>query len=157
MSAASQLILSALSGVAIGAMSFSLWLAGLIFIYLSIYNLVGSGGFLFDSLSFKTSVFMAFALGLVFGAVHGFFFSIVLKIFGASSLPKSILFSLIVTEILTAILFLFISFDTNPISMIAEAFVGRFYDIVKISLVLLVPSILVGVIATKIISIIPSK
>jgi hypothetical protein len=67
------------------------------------------------------------------------------------------LFSLIVTEILTAILFLFISFDTNPISMIAEAFVGRFYDIVKISLVLLVPSILVGVIATKIISIIPSK
>ena len=157
MSLVSQLILPAISGAVIGAICFSLWLTGLMFIYVSIYNPVGSGGFLFDSLSFKASVFMAFPLGLMFGGVQGFFFSIMLKTFGVSSLPKSILVSFIVTETLIAIFFLFISFDANPISMMAEAFIGRFDDIVKTSLILAVPSILGGVMAAKIISVISSK
>lgn len=157
MSALLQIILSVISGAVIGALCFSLWLAGLMFIYVSIYSSFGSGGFLFDSLSIKESVFMAFVSGLIFGIVQGFIFGIILKTFGIASSPKSILFSFLASEILIAILFLFISFDTNPISMMAEAFIGRFYDIVKTSLILLVPSILVGVIATKIISFIPSN
>ena len=157
MSAVVQVFLSAISGAVSGALCFSLWLAGLMFIYVSIYDSFGKGGFLFDSLSFKESVGMAFVLGLIFGGMQGFFVSLILQNFGGSFPSRTILFSLIVTEVLIAILFLFISFDTNPISMIAEAFIGRFGDLVKISLVFLVPSILVGVIATKIISVIPSK
>ena len=157
MSAIVQVILSVISGAVIGALCFSLWLAGLMFIYVSIYNSFGSGGFLFDSLSFKNSILIAFISGLIFGCIQGFFVSIILQTFGASSSPKSILFSFIVTEFLILILFLFISFDLNPINMLTEAFTGRFYGLVKTSLILLVPSILIGIIATRIISILPSK
>lgn len=157
MSVTFQVILSVISGVVIGALCFSLWLAGLMFIYVSKYNSFGSGGFLFDSLSFKTSILMAFILGLIFGSIQGFFISIMLKLLGILSLPKSILFSFIITEFLILSLFLIISFDTNPVTMLTEIFIGRFYDIVKASLVLLIPSIVIGIIATKIITITTSK
>lgn len=157
MSAVVQVFLSVISSAVIGALCFSLWLAGLMFVYVSKYNSFGSGGFLVDSLSFKTSVLMAFILGLVFGCVQGFFLSILLKTLGTSSLPKSILFSFIVTEFLILSVFLVISFDTSLITMLTELFIGRLYDIIKISMVLLVPSILIGIIATKIISIVSPK
>ena len=55
------------------------------------------------------------------------------------------------------ILFCLTSGDTNFFGMMASAFIDRFYDLVKTSLVMLVPSIVSGILLKQVISFIVAR
>lgn len=149
-----SVILSSVLGAITGSLFFGFWLAALMWIYVFLYGDYSIE--LFGASSLPKPIFLALTAGLIFGGIQGFFAGLLIKSLNASVLSKSILISFVITEVLVIILLLFLSFDTNPMSMIG-AFIERFYDMVKISLVLLIPSIVIGTILTKVISFIISR
>ena len=148
MSAIFEVILSSVFGALAGSLIFGLWLAVLMWIYVFLYGYYDLG--LFGSL--PTPMFIAFKAGLIFGGIQGFLVGFLIKVFGVSTFSGNLLISFIATEILIGFLFMFTSFDLNPIEMILSAFYDRFYDLVKTSLVMLVPTIVTGGIVKKAIS-----
>ncbi len=151
MSAIINLVLSSIFGAFIGSLVFGLFLAVCMAIYIYLYYSF-SVDFALGSLTVDNPIRTAFYIGFFFGGVQGFCSGLVIKSFDILVLSKGILISLVITEVLIAIFFLFTSFDFNPIVMMGTAFIERFHYLVKTSLVILVPTIVTGGIVTKAIS-----
>jgi len=150
-----EVILSSVFGALAGSLVFGVWLVILMSAYILLYGSYPMD--LFGASSLPKPILLAFLAGLIFGGIHGVFTGLIIKTFDISELAKSILMSLIIIEILIVILFCLTSGDTNFFGMMASAFIDRFYDLVKTSLVMLVPSIVSGILLKQVISFIVAR
>ena len=159
MSGIFQVFLSVISGTFIGALCFSLWLSGLMFIYVSLYGYYNLGPFIFGDLILDKPVFLAFIIGLIFGIIQGFLTGVFSKIYEINTLSKEILIGFVVTQIIVlGIYFLLSVFDhPNPIELILGFIQDDLFRLLKISLILFIPSAATGLILAKIVSFFASR
>ncbi len=159
MSAIIQVVSSAVSGAIVGSLWFSLWLAGLMYIYVSLYGYFNLGPFIFGDLSLDKPVFWSLVAGAVFGGIQGFSIGLLAGIYNINTVSKGILVGIIITEaIIFGFYFLFSIFDhPNPIELILGLIQDDLFRLIKISLVLFIPSAATGAILARIISFIASK
>lgn len=155
MSSINQVILYAVSGAVTGAFFFGLYLVILMWLYISLYGYFSIG--FFGSL--PKPVLSALIIGLIFGSVQGLAVGLFIRIYNINSLSKGVLVGFVVTEIIAFGFYLLFSiFDhPNPVDLIFGFIQDDLFGLIKISLVLFIPSAATGATLTRFISFITSK
>ena len=153
MSTISQVILSSFLGAVVGSLVFSISLAIFFYVYIYIYGYLEIWEIAFLGAYYvKNPVYDAFIIGSLFGSIQGLVTAVIISIYDINTLQKGILLGLIITEamILGAYLFISVFDDPNPIVLIFNLIENALYGLLKISLVLFIPSIITGAIMTKV-------
>lgn len=152
MSAFLQAISLSALGAILGSLFFSLWLAILFYVYIYIYGYLALWEIAFlGEYYIKNSLYEAFVIGTIIGSIQGFITGIITSVFGMNSFHKGAMIGFVVTEAMIFGVYFFFSVfdDPNPIALIFNLIENALYELLKISLILLIPSILTGVIITK--------
>ena len=132
-----------------GSLFFSIFLCLSMYIYISLYKIF-TIGLVFTSGTLQNPIYSSFIFGLIIGGILGFFLGLFINAFGIDNIYKGGLSGFIFIEILVIGIYLFFTFfdEPNPITLIFKL-IDNLYELFKVSLVFIIPSILSGAVLGK--------